>query len=107
LVVSLYGTAYALLAPYFSFWLVDALLHIGRHEDARELFERVITRANDLGLLKLIPYGRIGEPEEVGPPLHHVHSKIMRPFLFSGNLPEGIEPMARVKLPARQSREDQ
>lgn len=34
-----------------SFWLVDALVMSGRHEDARKLFERVIAVANDVGLL--------------------------------------------------------
>jgi GH15 family glucan-1,4-alpha-glucosidase len=40
-----------------SFWLVDALLQIGRCDDAKGLFERVITYANDVGLL----------PEEIDP----------------------------------------
>lgn len=34
-----------------SFWLVDAWLMIGRHEDAQALFERLIAVRNDLGLL--------------------------------------------------------
>ena len=33
-----------------SFWLVDALLVQGRGEDGRALFERLLTRANDVGL---------------------------------------------------------
>jgi GH15 family glucan-1,4-alpha-glucosidase len=33
-----------------SFWLVDALAMIGRLDDARQLFERLLTLANDLGL---------------------------------------------------------
>ena len=33
-----------------SFWLVDALLALGRGEEARRLFERLLTRANDVGL---------------------------------------------------------
>lgn len=33
-----------------SFWLVDALLAVGRGEEARRLFERLLTRANDVGL---------------------------------------------------------
>jgi GH15 family glucan-1,4-alpha-glucosidase len=33
-----------------SFWLVDALAMIGRADDARELFERLLTLANEVGL---------------------------------------------------------
>lgn len=33
-----------------SFWLVDAYLLLGKHQYARLLFERLITRANDVGL---------------------------------------------------------
>lgn len=34
-----------------SFWLVDALLGIGRAEEATDLFERLLTLRNDVGLL--------------------------------------------------------
>jgi GH15 family glucan-1,4-alpha-glucosidase len=34
-----------------SFWLVDALLGIGRRPEAEELFERLLTLRNDVGLL--------------------------------------------------------
>ncbi|MDQ0144580.1 GH15 family glucan-1,4-alpha-glucosidase [Pseudarthrobacter niigatensis] len=34
-----------------SFWLVDALLGIGRREQATDLFERLLTLRNDVGLL--------------------------------------------------------
>jgi GH15 family glucan-1,4-alpha-glucosidase len=34
-----------------SFWLVDNYLLQDRHEDARRLFERLLTRCNDVGLL--------------------------------------------------------
>jgi GH15 family glucan-1,4-alpha-glucosidase len=34
-----------------SFWLADALLMIGRADDARALFERLLSLRNDLGLL--------------------------------------------------------
>jgi GH15 family glucan-1,4-alpha-glucosidase len=34
-----------------SFWLVDALAMLDRHDEARELFERLLTLRNDVGLL--------------------------------------------------------
>jgi len=34
-----------------SFWLVDALLMLGRDDEARELFEKLLGVSNDLGLL--------------------------------------------------------
>jgi GH15 family glucan-1,4-alpha-glucosidase len=34
-----------------SFWLVEALAHIGRVEEATRRFESLLTRGNDLGLL--------------------------------------------------------
>ncbi|MFO1039665.1 MAG: glycoside hydrolase family 15 protein [Geminicoccaceae bacterium] len=34
-----------------SFWLVDAYLLLGRHDDARRLFERLLRLCNDVGLL--------------------------------------------------------
>jgi len=34
-----------------SFWLADALLMQGRHDEARRLFEHLLTLRNDLGLL--------------------------------------------------------
>jgi GH15 family glucan-1,4-alpha-glucosidase len=33
-----------------SFWLVDAYLALGREKEARELFERLVGKANDVGL---------------------------------------------------------
>ena len=34
-----------------SFWLVDALLMIGRHDEARRMFEHLLALRNDVGLL--------------------------------------------------------
>jgi GH15 family glucan-1,4-alpha-glucosidase len=34
-----------------SFWLADAYVLMGRHQDARDLFERLLTLRNDVGLL--------------------------------------------------------
>jgi GH15 family glucan-1,4-alpha-glucosidase len=34
-----------------SFWLADNLYLLGRHDDARRLFERLLTMRNDVGLL--------------------------------------------------------
>jgi GH15 family glucan-1,4-alpha-glucosidase len=34
-----------------SFWLVDALVAIGRKEEGRKVFERVAAISNDLGLI--------------------------------------------------------
>ncbi len=34
-----------------SFWFVDALVLLGRHEEARAHFERLVAHANDVGLL--------------------------------------------------------
>jgi GH15 family glucan-1,4-alpha-glucosidase len=34
-----------------SFWLVDNLALLGRHDDAQRLFERLLSVRNDVGLL--------------------------------------------------------
>ncbi|MEZ0469303.1 glycoside hydrolase family 15 protein [Luteimonas salinilitoris] len=34
-----------------TFWYIDALAAIGRHDEAREMFERILARRNPLGLL--------------------------------------------------------
>ncbi|MNR41250.1 Trehalase [compost metagenome] len=34
-----------------SFWLVEALIGVGRRREAKELFERLLTLRNDVGLL--------------------------------------------------------
>ena len=43
------GTEGAFLAC--TFWLVDALDSIGRHDEAEQMFERLLTLRNDVGLL--------------------------------------------------------
>lgn len=34
-----------------SFWMANALHHIGRHDEARDQFERLLALRNDLGIL--------------------------------------------------------
>jgi pentatricopeptide repeat protein len=34
-----------------TFWLIDALARVGRHDDARQIFDDVLERRNHLGLL--------------------------------------------------------
>lgn len=34
-----------------TFWLIDALARVGRHEDARQIFDDILERRNHLGLL--------------------------------------------------------
>jgi GH15 family glucan-1,4-alpha-glucosidase len=59
-----------------TFWLADAYAQMGRHEDARRLFERLLALRNDVGLL----------PEEYDP-----HGR-----RFLGNFPQAFSHVALV-----------
>ncbi len=46
-----------------TFWYIDALAAIGRMDEAREMFERILARRNHLGLLSEdLAFGEGGEP---------------------------------------------
>jgi len=64
-----------------SFWLADSLHMIGRHEDARKMFERLLTVRNDLGLLS----------EEYDP----VHARLV------GNFPQAFSHVSLVNTACR------
>jgi GH15 family glucan-1,4-alpha-glucosidase len=59
-----------------SFWLVDAYVVLGRMADARQLFERLLTLCNDVGLLS----------EEYDP----------RTGRFLGNFPQALSHIALI-----------
>jgi GH15 family glucan-1,4-alpha-glucosidase len=68
-----------------SFWLVEALVHIGRREQARMHFEKLVARANDLGLLS----------EEIDP--------VSGEFL--GNFPQGFSHIGLINAALTLARE--
>ena len=69
-----------------NFWLVDVLYLQGRDDDARALFERLVSRANDVGLLA----------EEYGPQ----HQRLL------GNFPQAFTHVALVNTALNLSPDD-
>ena len=59
-----------------SFWLVDALLMVGRPVEAKALFERLLTKSNDLGL--------------------YAEETVPADGAFLGNFPQGFTHLALV-----------
>lgn len=59
-----------------SFWLVDALLKVGRPVEAKALFERLLTKSNDLGL--------------------YAEETVPADGAFLGNFPQGFTHLALV-----------
>jgi GH15 family glucan-1,4-alpha-glucosidase len=74
-----------------SFWLVDCLIALGRHDDAQRLFNRLLSLRNDLGLLS----------EEYDPVSHRLLGNFPQAFSHLGlvnsalKLSEAIGPLSR------------
>jgi GH15 family glucan-1,4-alpha-glucosidase len=74
-----------------SFWLADNLALAGRHDEARELFERLLSLRNDLGLLS----------EEYDPALGRLVGNFPQAFTHVGLVNTAIN-LTRAMSPAEQ-----
>jgi GH15 family glucan-1,4-alpha-glucosidase len=81
-----------------SFWLADAYVLLGRHDDARALFERLLSLRNDVGLLS----------EEYNPLTRRFLGNFPQAFSHVALVSTGLnlEPIATSEHPAEQRAQD-